>query len=66
VRGIRQITVGTGGGALYPSITSAVNTEAIASVYGVLKLVLSDGGYQWQFVPVPGTSFSDAGSGQCH
>lgn len=66
VRGIRQITIGTGGGALYPSITSAVNTEAIASVYGVLKLTLSEGGYQWQFVPVPGTSFSDAGSGTCH
>ena len=65
-RGIRQITVGTGGGALYPSITSLANTEAIASAYGVIRLTLSDGGYQWQFVPIPGTSFSDAGTGQCH
>ncbi len=65
-RGIRQITVGTGGGALYTPITSAANTEAIGVVYGVLRLTLSDGGYQWQFMPVPGASFSDAGMGQCH
>ena len=65
-RGIRQITVGTGGGALYTPITSAANTEAIGIVYGVLRLTLSDGGYQWQFIPIPGTSFSDAGTGQCH
>ena len=66
IRGIRQITVGTGGGALYSSITSLANTEAIASAYGVIRLTLSDGGYQWQFVPIPGTSFTDAGTGQCH
>jgi acid phosphatase type 7 len=65
-RGIRQITVGTGGGALYTPITSAPNTEAIGIVYGVLKLILSDGGYQWQFLPIPGSSFSDSGSGTCH
>jgi hypothetical protein len=65
-RGIRQITVGTGGGALYTPITSAANTEAIGVVYGVLRLTLSAGGYQWQFMPVPGASFSDAGMGQCH
>ena len=40
-RGIRQITVGTGGGALYTPITSAANTEAIGIVYGVIKLTLS-------------------------
>ena len=65
-RGIRQIIVGTGGGALYTPITSAPNTEAIGIVYGVLKLTLGDGGYQWQFLPIPGTLFSDSGSGQCH
>ena len=40
-RGIRQITVGTGGGALYTPIMSAPNTEAIGIVYGVVKLTLS-------------------------
>jgi acid phosphatase type 7 len=65
-RGIRQITVGTGGGALYTPIMSAPNTEAIGIVYGVLKLTLSSGSYQWEFLPVPGSSFSDSGIGSCH
>ena len=65
-RGIRQITVGTGGGTLYTPITSAPNTEAIGIVFGVLKLTLSDGSYQWEFLPIPGASFSDGGIGQCH
>jgi Ca2+-binding RTX toxin-like protein len=34
--------------------------------YGVLKLTLSDGSYDWQFIPVAGQSFTDSGSGQCH
>jgi len=65
-RGIRQITVGTGGGPLYTPVTSARNTEAIGIVHGVLKLTLSDNGYQWEFMGIPGVSFGDFGSGQCH
>jgi hypothetical protein len=65
-RGIRQLTVGTGGGALYTPITSAPNTEAIGIVHGVLKLTLSGDGYQWEFIGVPGASFSDSGVGKCH
>lgn len=64
--GIRQITVGTGGGPLYTPITSAANTEAIGIGHGVLKLTLADGAYQWEFVPIPGNSFQDRGLGQCH
>jgi hypothetical protein len=37
-----------------------------ASTWGVLKLTLRAGGYDWQFVPVAGKSFTDAGSGTCH
>jgi acid phosphatase type 7 len=66
VRGIRQITVGTGGGALYTPVMSAPNTEAIGIGHGVLKLTLSDGGYQWEFLPIPGNPFRDTGIGQCH
>jgi hypothetical protein len=32
----------------------------------VLKLTLYQGGYDWQFVPVAGATFTDAGSGSCH
>ena len=66
VRGIRQITVGTGGGGLNTPVGASPNTEAIGVVYGVLKLTLADGGYQWQFLPIPGSPFSDSGSGTCH
>ena len=65
-RGIRQITIGTGGGPLYTPITSAANTEAIGIGYGILKLTLASGMYQWEFVPIPGNSFADSGMGQCH
>jgi alkaline phosphatase len=65
-RGIRQITVGTGGGDLYSPVMSAANTEANGHSFGVLKLTLADTGYQWEFVPVPGSAFTDRGLGQCH
>jgi hypothetical protein len=65
-RGIRQITVGTGGGNLYTPITSAANTEAIGLAHGVVRLTLSAGNYQWEFIPIPGASYSDSGIGQCH
>jgi hypothetical protein len=65
-RGIRQITIGTGGGPLYTPVTTAANSETIGSVHGVLKLTLADGGYQWEFVPVQGAAFRDSGTASCH
>ncbi|HYL56414.1 MAG TPA: PKD domain-containing protein [Gemmatimonadales bacterium] len=66
--GIREIIVGTGGGGLdSPNTLIIPNSEArISSVYGVLKLTLSDGSYSWQFIPVAGQTASDSGSGTCH
>jgi hypothetical protein len=31
----------------------------------VLKLTLRAGGYDWEFVPVAGKTFTDRGSGVC-
>ena len=66
-RGIRQFTVGTGGAQLYPfSSTIQPNSERrSAASFGVLKLTLKAGGYDWQFIPATG-SFTDSGSGTCH
>lgn len=70
--GIRQITVGTGGGeGLYNfgPIPAGANLEVRNNdTVGVLKVTLRDGGYDWQFVPAPaaGGSFTDSGSGTCH
>jgi hypothetical protein len=63
-RGIRQFIVGTGGGGLDVSRGIAPNSERLIAGFGVLKLTLSPGSYQWDYVPVAGPS--DSGSGRCH
>ena len=37
-----------------------------ATAHGVLKLTLKSTGYDWQFVPVAGKTFTDSGSASCH
>jgi acid phosphatase type 7 len=34
--------------------------------WGVLRLTLRADGYDWKFLPVPGPSFTDSGTGSCH
>ena len=66
-RGIRSFVVGTGGGGLYSFATPLANSEVRNSnTWGVLKLTLRDGDYDWAFVPITGQTFTDAGSGSCH
>jgi hypothetical protein len=67
--GIRQITVGTGGGEDLYTLADNVspNLEVGNSVtHGVLKLTLHSESYEWRFIPVPGRPFSDSGSASCH
>jgi hypothetical protein len=65
--GVREFVVGTGGRSHYSFGTILPASQAHnADTYGVLKLTLRDGGYDWAFVPVAGGSFTDAGSGTCH
>jgi hypothetical protein len=67
VNGIRQFTVGTGGRSHYTIGTVKANSEVRnGSTYGVLKLTLHATSYDWEFVPVAGATFTDAGTGQCH
>jgi hypothetical protein len=65
-RGMRQFVVGTGGAHIYDTRSRKPNSETIGRASGVLKLTLKADSYTWQFIPVPGASFSDAGSGTCH
>ena len=66
-RGIREFVVGTGGSGHYSFGSPIANTEAYnIDTYGVLKLTLSPGAYSWEFIPVAGQSYRDAGSGTCH
>ncbi|WP_405094084.1 DNRLRE domain-containing protein [Micromonospora sp. NBC_01392] len=67
-RGIREFVVGTGGRSLQSDFgTVAPNSEVRnGTTYGVLRLTLYNGGYDWRFLPVTGQTFTDGGSGTCH
>lgn len=66
-RGIREFVVGTGGAGLYAFEHPAANSEVKNNVtHGVLKLTLFADHYDWKFVPVAGSSFTDSGSANCH
>jgi hypothetical protein len=66
-RGVRQFVVGTGGAELRGFGSAKPNSEKrYSSGYGVLKLTLSDGRYDWKFVSVAGKTYTDSGSGTCH
>jgi hypothetical protein len=66
-RGIREFIVGMGGGdgVIMPEFAYS-NSETRAAAFGVLKLTLKQNGYDWQFVPVQGESYTDSGSAICH
>jgi len=64
--GIRQFVVGTGGASLRNFEQTAANSLVRSAIaYGVIKLVLHQAAYDWQFISVDG-SFTDAGSATCH
>ena len=65
--GIREIISGTGGESHYNDEgTPLPNSEVFnGTTYGVLKLTLGSGTYSWQFIPIAGQTFTDAGTGTC-
>jgi hypothetical protein len=65
-RGIRQFVAGTGGAALYDFAAPQANSEVRLKTFGVLKLTLGATSYSWEFIPIAGSSFTDAGGGDCH
>jgi hypothetical protein len=64
--GIREFNVGTGGESIDNFTVINPNSETHAAVFGVLKLTLKAGSYDWAFVPVAGETYTDSGSGTCH
>jgi acid phosphatase type 7 len=66
-RGIREFVVGTGGKNLRPFAEPKPNSELRdTTAFGVLRLTLKPGAYDWQFIPEAGKTFTDSGSGTCH
>ena len=66
--GIRQFVVGTGGAFFTGGITTGIPGSEVAQnhSFGVLMLTLHPSSYDWQFVPIAGSSFTDSGTDQCH
>ena len=71
-RGIRQFVVGTGGAYYTPFKFPIENSEMRDnSRFGVLKLVLRDASYEWEFLEASYDGFPngqppDRGAGKCH
>jgi acid phosphatase type 7 len=64
--GIRQFVIGTGGAGLYAFGPPKPNSEVRgAGAFGVGKFVLDDGKYGWEFLAVPGSTFTDKGEANC-
>jgi acid phosphatase type 7 len=59
--------VGTGG-ANHTKFEAALPTSEVRDdrTFGVLQMTLRPTGYEWEFVPEEGSSFTDRGSDQCH
>jgi hypothetical protein len=66
--GTQLFVVGTGGGNLRKYRRPPLATTAVRNgdTWGLLRLTLRADRYDWRFLPVPGRSFTDAGSGSCH
>lgn len=64
--GMREFIVGTGGSRLYGPASPQPNSEVRGTdTWGVLRLTLRSDRYDWEFVPVDGQTFRDAGSTAC-
>lgn len=64
-RGIRQFVVGTGGGEITGEAQRKANSAIRIGDFGVLRLTLQQGSYDWNFVRVGG-AIADSGAGGCH
>jgi len=63
--GIMEFVAGTGGAERRPFFTIRANSVSRSSTtFGVLKLTLHPGSYDWRFVPQAGMSFTDGGTGK--
>jgi hypothetical protein len=65
-RGIRHFVVGSGGAPFHPFKRTAPNSEVRVHAYGLLELELFEDRYTWEFLPIAGETFTDAGEGECH
>jgi Calcineurin-like phosphoesterase len=63
--GMRSFVVGTGGRHLYSLVPDARREAGSDATWGILRLTLHATSYDWQFLPVAGSSYTDSGSAVC-
>ncbi len=65
--GIRQFTVGTGGEA-HHGLATTLPTSQVRNdtTFGIFKLTLHADSYDWTFLPIAGSTFTDSGTGTVH
>lgn len=66
VTGLRQFIVGTGGDSSSDPVYVAPNSQVAKGTFGIIKMTLRTGSYDWEFKPIAGETFTDSGSGTCH
>lgn len=65
--GLREIVVGTGGAKLMPAVWKRQHSEVLnTKTHGVLKLNLKKQSYNWKFLAVKGSNFTDEGRADCY
>jgi acid phosphatase type 7 len=66
--GIREFIVGTGGRGHHTFSTSLAPNSEVRNdtAWGLLQLTLHPGGYDWNYLPVAGQTFTDSGTSSCH
>jgi hypothetical protein len=67
IHGIRTFVAGNGGTS-FETLKAALDITEVqnAGTWGIVKFVLGDDSYTWEFIPVAGKTFKDSGSGTCH
>ena len=64
--GVREFIAGTGGESHYKFHLPATGSQVrIANTFGVLRLALEPGAYEWRFISISGATL-DAGKTACH
>ena len=65
--GIRHFTVGMGGASHHSFGTTRTGSEIRDAVtYGIFKLTLHATTYDWKFMPIAGSTFTDSGTSSVH
>ena len=64
--GIREIISGTGGEGHGQVLTGPTLEAGNGNTFGVLRLTLRSGSYDWKFIPEAGKTFTDSGTTNCH